>query len=358
MSEEAGRFSWVVKLARLATFLGVALMAAVTILQAALAVDVVVRRHEWVVWIGRPSMPPDLLGGVALACGVLVTLGMIALALWLVALLGCVRTWVAAEEAAHTAASRVRTVETLLEDQAADSQKLVDLATLSDEAKSLIYRDREIEAFRETVQADLTRQDYKAAAEHIEAIEKRFGYAEEAARLRKETEESRKATVAEKLEQAFRRLQRIVDQRDWGRAQREAQRIAQIFPEDPKVASLPQRIEKARLQTKRQILAQYGEAVAKNDVDACVRLLKELDPYLGPQEAAALAESARGVFHAKLVNMGVQFSIHVADERWDGALATGEEIIREFPNTRMAQEVREKLDLLRQRAAAAKQTKA
>jgi hypothetical protein len=357
MAEEAGRFSWVVKLSRLATFLGVAVIGAVAILHSALAVDMMVRRYEWVVWIGKPNMPPDLLGGLALACGVLFLLFMLVIALGLVALYGCVRTWVSAEDAAHTAASRIRTVETLLEDQAANSQKLVDLATLSDEARSLIYRDREIEAFRETVQADLTRQDYKAAAEHIEAIEKRFGYAEEAARLRKEAEESRKATVAEKLEQAFGRLQRIVDQRDWARAQREAQRIAQIFPEDPKVASLPQRIEKARLQTKRQLLAQYGEAVAKNDVEAGVRLLKELDSYLAPQEAAALAESARGIFHAKLVNMGVQFSIHVADERWEGALATGEEIVREFPNTKMAQEVREKLDLLRQRAAA-KQAKA
>ena len=358
MSEETGRFAWVVKISHLALVMALGLMGAIVVLHSALAVDMVVRRQEWVKWIGRPDMPPELLGGLALAGGVLFLLLMVIIALGLYALYGCVRTWVSAEEAARTAASRIRTVETLLEDQAADSQKLVDLATLSDEAKSLIYRDREIEAFRETVQADLTRQDYKAAAEHIEAIEKRFGYVEEAGRLRKEAEESRKATVVEKLEQAFRRLQRIVDQRDWGRAQREAQRIAQIFPEDPKVASLAQRIEKARLQTKRQLLAQYGEAVAKNDVETGVRLLKELDPYLGPQEAAALAESARGIFHAKLVNTGVQFSIHVADERWDQALATGEEIIREFPNTKMAQEVREKLDLLRQRAAAAKQTKA
>jgi hypothetical protein len=244
-------------------------------------------------------------------------------------------------------------VETLLEDQAANSHRLVDLSSLSDQAKSLIYRDREIEAFRETVQADLTRQDYTAAAQHIEAIEKRFGYADEAARLRKEIEDSRKASLEEKVEQAIRRLHAIVELCDWARAQRETQRILQTFPGHSKVAALPKLVEEARLQTKRSLLKQYKEAFDKKDVETGVRLVKELDRYLTPQEAAAWAESARDFFHAKLLNLGVQFSIHVADQRWDGALATGEEIMRDFPNTRMAQEVKEKIDLLRQRAAAA-----
>jgi hypothetical protein len=302
-------------------------------------------------------MPDGLVRWVGVGrCGLSI-LGMIVAGLWVWTLQGCVRAWVSAEEAARTAASRLRTLETLLEDQAANAHRLVDLSSLSDRAKSLIYRDREIEAFRETVQADLTRQDYASAVQHIEAIEKIFGSAEEAERLRKELEDSRKATQDEKIDQAIVRLQRIVDQHDWAHAQREAQRIVQIFPDHAKVASLPQRIENARLRTKRDLLQQYGEAVGKNDVEKGVKLLRELDRYLTPQEAAALAESARGVFHAKLLNLGVQFSIHVADQRWDDALSTGEEIIRDFPNTRMSQEVGEKIDLLRQRAAAAKQEK-
>jgi hypothetical protein len=353
MSEDAGRYSWVVKLSRLAMVTSLAVLGAATILCVASAVDVAFRPRAWAPWLGYQGMPPSLFAGLFAACAVLTVLCLIVTGLWVVALYGCVRVWVSSEEAASTAANRIRTVETLLEDQASNSHRLVDLSSLSDQAKSLIYRDREIEAFRETVQADLTRQDYPAAAEHVEAIEKRFGYAEEAARLRKEIEDSRKASLEEKVEQAIRRLQAIVELCDWARAQRETQRILQMFPDHPKVSALPKLVEEARLQTKRSLLKQYKEAFDKKDVETGVRLVKELDRYLTPQEAAAWAESARDFFHAKLLNLGVQFSIHVADQRWDGALATGEEIMRDFPNTRMALEVKEKIDLLRQRAAAA-----
>lgn len=351
MSDEAGRYSWVVKLSRLAMITSLAVLGAATILCVAAAADVMIRPKDWAPWLGYQGMPHTLFAGMFAAGAVLAVLFLLVTGLWVITLHGCVRAWISSEEAASTAASRIRTVETLLEDQAASFQRLAELESLSDQAKSLIYRDREVEAFRETVQAELTRGDYAAAAQHIEAIEKRFGYADEAARLRKEIEDSRKASLEEKVEQAIRRLNAIVELRDWARAHREAQRILQMFPDHPKVTALPKVIEESRLQTKRSLLKQYKEAVDKKDVETGIRLLKELDRYLTPQEAAAWAESARGVFHAKLLNLGVQFRIHVDDQRWDGALATGEEIMRDFPNTRMALEVKEKIDLLRQRAA-------
>lgn len=358
MSEESGRSGGVVRLARVALVAAATVVVLAIIACAALLVAILLRPQNWAVFF---HVPEGYTAWFCLIATVVCALAILAKAvclLWLFVLCGLVRTWALAAEAAVTAASRIRSVEALLEGQAAATEKLVDLAALTDQAKGLIYRDREVEAFREIIQADLTRQDYASVERHIEAVEKRFGYGEEAARLRKETEDSRKAGVEEKVEQAVRRLQDIVNTHDWDRAQREAQRIMKMFPAHAKVASLPQRIEHARLQTKRALLQRYSEAVQKKDVETGVTLLKELDGYLAPQEAAALAESARGVFHAKLVNLGVQFSIGVADQRWDAALATGEEIIREFPNSRMAQQVREKMDLLRQRVAASKQNRA
>jgi outer membrane protein assembly factor BamD (BamD/ComL family) len=63
-----------------------------------------------------------------------------------------------------------------------------------------------------------------------------------------------------------------------------------------------------------------------------------------------MEESARGVFRAKLHNLGVQFAICVTDQRWAEAIEVGEQIISEYPNTRMASEVRSKMDQLRARA--------
>ena len=47
----------------------------------------------------------------------------------------------------------------------------------------------------------------------------------------------------------------------------------------------------------------------------------------------------------------MQFKLAVSDKEWTQAVRIGEQIIREFPNTKMADEVRSRLDLLRERAA-------
>ena len=53
----------------------------------------------------------------------------------------------------------------------------------------------------------------------------------------------------------------------------------------------------------------------------------------------------------KRENLGVQFKIAVHDKQWLRGVAVGEQLIREFPNSRMADEARGLLDLLRERAA-------
>ncbi|HUS47243.1 MAG TPA: hypothetical protein VNA25_25155 [Phycisphaerae bacterium] len=344
MSEQAGRFRWVVRLSH------AALIASLVILSLG-TIGIV----AWAIAFSGPDVSSSVYAARRIAAYVLAAGSLGVAGLWLLALYGLVRAIVANEEAVHSAAVRLRSIETVLEDQAASAAHLADLATLSDQAKSLIYRDREIEAFRETIQADVMKQDYDAASSLIDAFEKRYGLAEEAVRLRQEVQAFRKATVEEKIDRAIARIMEIVERQEWAHAIRASQRLGELFPTHPKVMVLPERIEESRSQIKRGLLQQYGEAVSKNDVEAGIRLLRELDRYLTPQEAAALAESARGVFRAKLHNLGVQFAIHVTDQRWDAALATGEEIMREFPNTRMAQEVHEKIDLLRQRAAPAAQ---
>ena len=84
-----------------------------------------------------------------------------------------------------------------------------------------------------------------------------------------------------------------------------------------------------------------------------MRLLKELDHYLTQEEAARLEEVAHGVISKHRENLGVQFKLAVNDHRWAEAARTGEAIIQEFPNSKMAEEVRGMIDLLRTRASEA-----
>lgn len=338
MTTKSGPYDWISKLALATLLLSLAMLALAVVATVIATVTLSLDRG-----------PFTLVGGLLALLGLIVSAGVA------IVLYGVVRLLMATEDAASSTARRLSRLETLAYDQAESLKKLVDLSSLSDQGKSLVYRDREIEAVREAFHADLMRQDYDSAESLIEGVEKKFGYADEANRLRQMMADSQKATLEEKIDAAIGRIQQYIDRHDWERAQRESHRIIRLFPKNPKVAALGERIESARADHKRGLLQAYAEAVRKNDVDRSIAMLRELDLYLTPQEAAALEESARGVFKARLHQLGVQFAIRVTDQQWQDAITAGEEIIREFPNSRMAQEVREKMELLRSRAEATSQ---
>ncbi len=334
MAQETKRFEWVVTLSRIGLIVLLVILALTLAATIARLVDLCLDRSDWLI-IAKYSL--------------LVAVHLLAI-VCAFALYGLVKVVVSNEESVKLADSRMERIETLLEDQTESTRQMIDLASLSDQAKSLIYREREAEAFRDRVHEALVRQDYQTAEGLIESIEKKLGYADEAGRLREELENFRKATIEEKVDAAIARVQAIIDTHDWNRAARQAHRLMEMMPDNPKVDALPQRIQNAKTKHKRELLKTYNEAVKKNDVDRGIELLRELDRYLTPQEAAALEESARGVFKARLHNLGVQFALKVTDEQWSDAITVGNEIVREFPNSRMAQEVRGKMDILRQKA--------
>ncbi len=101
---------------------------------------------------------------------------------------------------------------------------------------------------------------------------------------------------------------------------------------------------------KAELREEWDEAIRRSDTDQAIDILKELDQYLSPAEAHTLQTSARHVFKDKLLQLGVQFRFAVTEKRWADALTTGLELVRDFPNARMANEVRAALDTLRERA--------
>ena len=123
-----------------------------------------------------------------------------------------------------------------------------------------------------------------------------------------------------------------------------------VSESDQRIVGLPRELDLRRQQYKRTLLKEYDEAVRTQNVDVAHRLLFRLDHYLAPNEAAALKESARGVFKAKLLQMGVEFSLAVTDKHFRRAIDVGERLIREFPNSRYAQEIHSTMPVLRQRA--------
>jgi hypothetical protein len=112
--------------------------------------------------------------------------------------------------------------------------------------------------------------------------------------------------------------------------------------------TLRQRLVERKEERKRILLAAWDDAVTQQETDRSLEILRELDMYLTPNEALALQEAAKDVFRTKLHNLGVQFALAVSDKHWNSALEIGQQIVKDFPNSRMSVEIREKLHVLRQ----------
>jgi len=339
MADRKGRFDWLDRLARLCAVLWALLMMAAF----AAATILLVR----LVRAGTVTQP------AALWAWLVVLLALPAGVVAAVVTAGLVRVIVRNESGVAEVADHVKRLESLTEALHESSRRLVDLSQMSDTAKSLLFRQRESEAINELLHEYLLRQDYAGAQNFVADIERQLGYAAQAEQMRREIAEARETTIDQKVDSAINRINRSIIAHDWAQALRQARRLLQLLPDNRKVAALPRQIREARAGHKRELLQAYGDAVRRSDIDRSIELIRELDKYLTPQEAAALEESARGVFRARLHNLGVQFAIRVTDEQWADAVAIGQEIIDEYPNTRMAQEVREKMGQLRALADAA-----
>jgi len=221
---------------------------------------------------------------------------------------------------------------------------------ISERAKGIAFRESERDALRRAIREEMHRKDYDAAVMLANEIESVFGYKQEADRFREEIYNSRDAEVRKIVNEALGNIDRACQAEQWTNALREAERVMAILPNDAQVRNLPNEIEARRQAYKRQLLDGYSDAVNRHDVDGWIEILKRLDPYLTPAEAEALQESARQMFKDKLMLLGQQFTLSVRDHNWNEAIRVGENIVKEFPNSRMATEVRDKMELLKQRA--------
>jgi len=237
-----------------------------------------------------------------------------------------------------------------VESQGEKLDEIITNTRISDAAKSLARRDEELDTLRHTIDNDIRSERWEAALNLIEEMDRRFGYKEEAERIREEIDRAREDRIQARLTEAIELVNGHFTAYDWDRAQAEIDRLVHALPDDARVQSLQDRMKVLQEQHKQELKLAWDDAVRRTDTDLAIDVLKELDQYLSPAEAQTLQDTARTVFKEKLLQLGVQFRFAVTERRWNDALAVGLEIIRDYPNARMAAEVRDALDMLRQRA--------
>jgi len=223
----------------------------------------------------------------------------------------------------------------------AQLELIVRSVELSDAAKSLAHRDKERDALRAAIREDITREEWDAAYSLIDQMANRFGYREEAERFREEVEQSRRDAVESKVNMAVQQVEELLATSEWERARAEVRRLLSLFPDHERIAALPQRLEGSFIERKGLLKQQLHEAAERKEVNRSVELIKELDSYLGADEAKELTETVREVFRDKLDNLTVQFELAVHEQRWLEAVDVAKQIMTEYPNTRRAQELRD-----------------
>lgn len=224
---------------------------------------------------------------------------------------------------------------------------------LSDAAKRVLFRDRELDLLRKAIEEDISRGDFHAGLTLCDEMANLFGHREEAEKFRERLLQAGHDSYEAQVHQALGEFDRVLTERDWAKAYEESARIKRLYPESQLVHELDQRILNARDQHKHDLESQFIQAAERNDVEQAMRLLKTLDRYLTRDEAGRLANVAQSVVVKHRETLSRQFKGAVSDHRWAEAAQVGDEIMAEYPNTKMADEVRSMIDVLRVRATQA-----
>ncbi len=219
---------------------------------------------------------------------------------------------------------------------------------ISEAAKAIAFREEDRRSLREAVFERLKQKDFEGAYEIVDEIENHSEYRLLAEQLRRQVDDYRNATEDERVDQGIAEVERLFDACQWVKASLQIESLIRTHPQSEKMKSLRLQLVERKEERKRILLAAWDDAVTRQETDRSLAILRELDMYLTPNEALALQEAAKDVFRTKLHNLGVQFAMAVSDKQWSSALDIGQQIMRDFPNSRMCGEIREKIHVLRQ----------
>ncbi len=222
-------------------------------------------------------------------------------------------------------------------------------ARISETAKKIAFREADRQALRDAVFDKLQQKNFDATYEIIDEIAHLGGYKELAEQLRSEANKYRDASDQDRVNQVIEHIDNLLDDCQWAKASMLIERIIRDAPKSDKALAMRQKLVDKKEERKKILLNAWDDAVKRQATDRSLEILRELDMYLTPNEALALQEAATDIFRNKLHSLGVQFSLAVSGKQWVQALHTGQQIVRDFPNSKMAQEIRERIEVLKQK---------
>ncbi|MHC4478297.1 MAG: hypothetical protein ACYTEL_21885 [Planctomycetota bacterium] len=316
-------------------------------------------RNALVIWLGI-----TILGGLLVIVVMFTSIfdtprqGELPYAVWLLIAgvflaLGILLLWktIQLHDAAGEVGSKLDRIAVLLEKTSEALGQVDQGVRLNEMTKSLAFDNENKEALGQAVVRKLDQEDFSGAFAMIDKLADQAAYKSLAEQLRLHAHKRREAADEKWISRAVADVEGLFDSYEWLEAAAEIERLTKAYPENEQIGGLGKRLLEEQRARKKALLASWHEAVGRKETDRSLEILKELDLYLLPEEGLALQEAAKDIFKSKLHSLGTQFSLAVSEKSWAKAAELGEEIARDFPNSRMAEEIRAKMDVLRQKLA-------
>ena len=228
-----------------------------------------------------------------------------------------------------------------------------DIATLSDEAKRVLFKKRERIILRALVDQAIAARHFAGGESLCDAMENALGYTEVANECRDRINTARSEARHGEAEQSLAQFDACLERLDWGGAYQEAATIRRVYPDISMASQLDERIIEARENHRQHLEDSFHHAAANDDIETAMSVLKELDRYMTRDEAARLQDEAQAIISAYRDRLGSSFQMAVQEKRWADAAQFGNIIMEEYPNSKMAEEVRSMIDVIRTRATQA-----
>ncbi len=230
-------------------------------------------------------------------------------------------------------------------------EAIMESLQMSENAKRVLFRDRELELFRKTVQDDIERGEFHSALMLCDQMATVFGAVEEAEQLRTSVNAIIHESHEGRIQDEILKIQQTLENCNWVQAYQDAAKLRRLFPDSPLLHGIEQKISNVRTEYRHRLEDRFLDAAKRDDIEQAMSLLRELDGYLTPDEARRFRDTADNVITTYRESLGARFKMAVSDHRWKQAIEFGDEITRQFPNTKMAQEVLEMIETIKTRSS-------
>lgn len=222
---------------------------------------------------------------------------------------------------------------------------------ISERAKAVAFRDKDYEALHRAIREEMARGQYDAALLLVNDVENSFGYKQESEQLRAEIAQLRDAATRRIATEAIAQIDRDCSAEKWDQALGLADRLAATYPGHEMVVPLRQQVLQRKEAVKQVLLQRWRDAVARKDIDGSIDILRQLDIYVTAEEVSQLRDGALEIFKARIERLRERFKKSVHEKNWADAIEVGQDILADFPTSKLAQEVREMMDMLQTRKA-------